>query len=108
MTAASWHEVCEESAIDPEQPYPAEVEGFAIVVARCADGYFAVEDRCTHDGEALAGGEVVADRCQVVCPRHGARFCLKTGEALTPPAYEPVRTFPVRTENGRVLVGLPE
>jgi 3-phenylpropionate/trans-cinnamate dioxygenase ferredoxin subunit len=42
-----------------------------------------------------------------VCPRHGARFCLRTGEALTPPAYEPLQTFAARVENGRVLVELP-
>lgn len=106
--AGTWHDVGEAAAIDPEQPLPIEVEGIAIVVARCADGYFAVEDRCTHDGEALAGGEIVGDRCQIVCPRHGARFCLKTGEALTPPAYEPVRTFAVRAENGRLFLLLPD
>jgi nitrite reductase/ring-hydroxylating ferredoxin subunit len=41
---------------------------------------------------------------QIICPRHGAHFCIKTGEALTPPAYEPIVTFPVRVENGIVQV----
>ena len=45
--------------------------------------------------------------CQIICPRHGAHFCLRTGEALTPPAYEPLRTFEVREENGRILVKRP-
>ena len=39
---------------------------------------------------------------EVVCPRHGARFCLRTGAALGPPAYEPVATFPVRRSDGRL------
>jgi len=39
-----------------------------------------------------------------VCPRHGARFCIKNGKALTPPAYEDVHSFPVRVENGVVQV----
>ena len=41
---------------------------------------------------------------EVICPRHGARFSLVTGAALTPPAYEPVATFPVRVEEGVVQV----
>jgi 3-phenylpropionate/trans-cinnamate dioxygenase ferredoxin subunit len=45
---------------------------------------------------------------QVVCPRHGARFCLRTGRALTPPAYAAVQTFPVRISNGRVQIELPD
>jgi 3-phenylpropionate/trans-cinnamate dioxygenase ferredoxin component len=44
------------------------------------------------------------DGCNVVCPRHGAKFCLRTGAALTPPAYEPVRTFAVRVREGVVEV----
>jgi hypothetical protein len=46
----------------------------------------------------LTGGPVDGD--QVVCPRHGARFSIKTGEALTPPAFEPVSKLPVRVEDG--------
>ena len=53
-------------------------------------------------------GRRQVEACQIICPRHGARFCLRTGEALTPPAYEPLRTYPARVDNGRVLVGLPE
>jgi len=39
---------------------------------------------------------------QLTCPRHGARFCIRTGEALTPPAYEPAAVFPVRVQGGMV------
>jgi 3-phenylpropionate/trans-cinnamate dioxygenase ferredoxin subunit len=51
--------------------------------------------------------DAAVEECQVICPRHGAHFCVRTGEALTPPAYEPLRTFKVRVENGRILVGNP-
>ena len=61
-----------------------------------------IEDVCTHDGGELTGGEI--EGCEIECPRHGARFSIETGEALTPPAYEPVATFPVRVENGMVQV----
>ena len=73
-----------------------------IALARSDEGYFAIEDLCTHDGAELAGGEV--EGAQIVCPRHGARFCLRTGAALTPPAYEAVRVFAVKLESGRVWV----
>ena len=62
----------------------------------------AVEDVCTHDGGGLTGGAVEGD--QVICPRHGARFCLRTGEALSPPAYEPVRVFETKIEAGRIWI----
>jgi 3-phenylpropionate/trans-cinnamate dioxygenase ferredoxin subunit len=101
-----WIDVGSEASVVGTQPLTAEVDGFAVVVVRCPEGYFAVEDRCTHDGEPLAGAEV--EDCQIICPRHGARFCLKTGEALSPPAYEPVRTFEVRAEKGRLLLQLPD
>ena len=106
--AGRWFDVGEKSAVDANQPFPTEIDGLPIVVVSCGEGYYAIEDRCTHDGEAFAGAEVDTESCQIVCPRHGARFCLRTGEALTPPAYEPVRTFTVRAENGRISVELPE
>ncbi len=50
----------------------------------------------------LTGGEI--EGTEIICPRHGARFCLRTGEALTPPAYEPVRVFETKIENGHLWV----
>jgi 3-phenylpropionate/trans-cinnamate dioxygenase ferredoxin subunit len=99
---SDWVDVGASAALGENKTMSVEVEGDPIVIVRCADGLYAVEDRCTHDGEPLSGGEV--EDCELVCPRHFARFSLKTGDALTPPAYEPVRTYRVREENGRVLV----
>jgi 3-phenylpropionate/trans-cinnamate dioxygenase ferredoxin component len=76
-----------------------------IAVARSGESYFAVEDVCTHDGAALTGGAI--EGMEIICPRHGARFCLRSGAALTPPAYEPLRTFKVRVEAGRILLQQP-
>ncbi|HUN27604.1 MAG TPA: non-heme iron oxygenase ferredoxin subunit [Steroidobacteraceae bacterium] len=97
-----WLDVGAESDIRPGRPLTAEIDGVPVMVVRCMGAYYAIEDRCTHDGESLAGGDI--EDCEIVCPRHFARFDLKTGEALTPPAYEPVRTYPVRAENGRILI----
>jgi len=73
-----------------------------IAVARSGEDYFAIEDICTHDGAPLTGGEIEGK--EIICPRHGARFCLRTGEALTPPAYEPVRVFETKIEDGHLWV----
>ncbi len=103
--SAVWIDVGSADSIDEETPLSAEVDGFAIIVVRCGGEYYAVEDRCTHDGEALTGAQIEA--CEIICPRHGARFDLRSGEALTPPAYEPLRTFSAREQNGRILVECP-
>ena len=73
-----------------------------IAVARSGDQYFAIEDVCTHDGAELTGGAI--EGAEIICPRHGARFCLRTGQALTPPAYEPVRVFETKIASGRLWV----
>jgi len=83
-----------------------DVEERKIAVYRLEDGYFAIEDLCTHDGGPLAEGEIDGD--QVICPRHGARFSIRTGAALTFPAITPVEHYPVRVEGDDIFVGLPD
>ena len=102
---SEWIDIGGSASVNETAPLSAEVDGIPIVVVRCGAEIYAVEDRCTHDGEPL--GEAEVESCQIVCPRHGAHFCLRSGEALTPPAYEPLRTFKVREEHGRVLVEAP-
>ena len=82
------------------------VDGRRIAVYRLEDGFYAIDDICTHDGGPLAEGEVEGD--EVICPRHGARFSIKTGAALTFPAVTPVDRYPVRVEGDDLLVGLPD
>jgi 3-phenylpropionate/trans-cinnamate dioxygenase ferredoxin component len=100
-----WIDVGEARAVSDTAPLGVEVEGVAVVIVRCGAELYAVEDRCTHDGESL--GAALVEDCQIICPRHGAHFCLRSGEALTPPAYEPLRTYPVREEHGRLLLQDP-
>jgi 3-phenylpropionate/trans-cinnamate dioxygenase ferredoxin subunit len=78
------------------------VDDAQIAVFHLAEGFFAIEDVCTHDDGILTGGDLEGD--EIVCPRHGARFSIKTGKVLAPPAYEPVDTLPVRVEDGIVQV----
>jgi 3-phenylpropionate/trans-cinnamate dioxygenase ferredoxin subunit len=98
----SWIPVALASAIAPGDYAQTEVDGVIVAVFNIDGRFFAIEDQCTHDGGGLSGG--VVEGCEVVCPRHGARFSLETGQALTPPAYEPVRTYQVRVQNGMIEV----
>lgn len=82
-----------------------EVDGRFVAVYNVQDELYAIEDVCTHDGNPLSDGPV--EGTEVVCTRHGARFCLKTGAALTPPAYEPVATYRVAVRDGRLLLAPP-
>jgi 3-phenylpropionate/trans-cinnamate dioxygenase ferredoxin component len=102
---SEWIDIGGSDSLKEETPLSTEVDGNPIVVVRCGAEIYAVEDRCTHDGEAL--GEAEVQSCEIICPRHGAHFSLRTGEALTPPAYEPLRTYKVREEGGRILVETP-
>src|SRR5579863_3703878 len=75
-----WIDVAGSDAVSETTPLGVEFDGQVVVIVRCGATLYAVEDRCTHDGESLAGAEV--DDCQLICPRHGARFCLRAGAYL--------------------------
>ena len=98
----TWITVARAADIPPGDYASTEVDGVFVAVFNVNGDFFAVEDVCTHDGGGLAGGEIEGD--QVICPRHGARFCLRTGAALTPPAYEPVQCYETRVVDGQVEV----
>ena len=99
---SDWVSVARAGELAPGEWRVADVDGTAIVVFNIEGAFYAIEDVCTHDGGQLTGGHVEGD--VIVCPRHGARFCVRTGEALTAPAYEPTAKFPVRVENGEIQV----
>lgn len=81
-----------------------ELDGTLVALFNVDDEqYYAVEDICTHDGGPLAEGEMVG-RYEIACPRHGARFDIRTGAALSMPAFEPVQTYEVVVRNGDVLL----
>jgi 3-phenylpropionate/trans-cinnamate dioxygenase ferredoxin subunit len=97
-----WIPVGPAGSIAPGDYAQLEVDGDPVAVFNVAGEFCAVQDVCTHDGGGLAGGAVEGD--VVICPRHGARFCLRTGAVLAPPAYEPIRIYPTRVANGVVEV----
>lgn len=83
-----------------------EYENQWLIVANCEGTFYAIEDMCTHDGGTLSDGDIKGE--EIICPRHGARFCLRTGKATLPPAYEDIHTFPVRIHEGVIQVDVSE
>jgi len=97
---SDWIQVCREAELPPGGMKVVPAEDTDIAVFNCDGEFHAIEDVCTHDGGQLTGGTL--EGCEIECPRHGARFDVRTGEALTPPAYEPTSKFPVKVEAGVV------
>ena len=99
---SDWIDVKRADALVPNEPEIVEIDDTNVAVFNVGGAFFAIQDVCTHDGEELTGGPIEGD--EIICPRHGARFCIRTGAALSPPAYEPVRCFPVRVLDGIVQI----
>ena len=97
----TWIPVGPANNIAPGDYAQIEIEGSLVAVFNIGGTFYAIDDVCTHDGGELAGGAIEGD--VVICPRHGARFCLRTGAALTPPAYEPVRTYQTRISDQGIV-----
>ena len=83
-----------------------EVDQQPIAIFNVDGKYYAIGDVCTHDDGPLGDGEL--DGYMIICPRHGARFDIRSGSALTMPAFAPTPWYPTRVTDGWVEVGLPE
>lgn len=99
---SDWIDVAAASEFPPGTRRSVDVEGAEVLVFNLDGEFYAIEDVCTHDYAPLADAKLEGD--QIICPRHGARFCIRTGAVMAPPAYEPVPTFPVRVQGGVVQV----
>ncbi|NWF68718.1 MAG: non-heme iron oxygenase ferredoxin subunit [Chloroflexi bacterium] len=82
--------------LKPGERIIVEIGSHWIAVFNIDGQYYAIEDRCTHDDGPLADGEL--EGCDIECPRHGARFDVRTGKVSAPPALVAVQTYQVRVE----------
>jgi metal-sulfur cluster biosynthetic enzyme/nitrite reductase/ring-hydroxylating ferredoxin subunit len=103
MTTAAWERVADADELPPNGRKSIFIDDVSALLLRVGDDYFAIEDVCTHDGQPLTDGPVADE--QITCPRHGARFDLRTGKPTCMPATEAVRTFAVRVEPDGIYVG---
>ena len=85
-----------------------EVQDRLLVLIHAAGHFYALDDVCTHDGGPLSDGPIDATEGSIACPRHGAKFDVQTGAALTMPATKPTIAHDVRIEGNQVLVRLSD
>jgi 3-phenylpropionate/trans-cinnamate dioxygenase ferredoxin subunit len=100
--STEWVRVCAASELATGTHRIVDLDGIDAAVFNVGGEFLAIEDICSHDGAPLADGELDGD--EIICPRHGSAFCLRSGDALTPPAYESIPVFPVRVEDGAIWV----
>jgi 3-phenylpropionate/trans-cinnamate dioxygenase ferredoxin component len=97
-------DVCPVEELPPGEVKIVVSGDLAVGVYNLGGEYYALEDRCSHDDGPLCEGEYDEETGVVICPRHGANFDIRTGAALTLPAYQPVSVYPVRVVDGMVRV----
>lgn len=81
-----------------------EVGDRIVALFHVSGTFWAIDDTCTHDGGPLAEGEL--EDHTIACPRHGAKFDIRDGRALTMPATQPTVAHEVKVEGDQVLVRL--
>ena|SRR5215469_16971365 len=96
------HLAARRSEISPGTTRRVVIDGNEILICNVDGNIYAIEDVCTHDGGPLDQGELEGE--VVVCPRHGATFDVRTGDALTLPAVVPLLTYPVTLEGDDVYL----
>jgi 3-phenylpropionate/trans-cinnamate dioxygenase ferredoxin subunit len=101
---SEYHRVCSLSDLPVGRPFTAEVEDYEIILVRVGEQVYCLEDRCSHEDFPLSHGVVEGGRIR--CAAHGAEFELASGNVLKAPALVPVRTFPVKVEDGDVYVAV--
>jgi 3-phenylpropionate/trans-cinnamate dioxygenase ferredoxin subunit len=101
----AFFEIARAGELRPGTMKRVDVGGRRILLANVDGRYCAADDTCTHEDASLATGVLKGEL--VRCPLHGSRFNVCTGKAMEEPAEDDLRTYTVRLEGDRVLVGLP-
>jgi len=104
MDDTGWIRVCATGELLPGETTVVWADQTPLLVLNYDGDYYALEDRCSHEDFELSAGEFDAEEATIECALHGAKFDVRDGRALCPPAYEPVRRYPVKVEDGAVWV----
>lgn len=99
---SEWIDACAIDDIDEQDLMTWQHNGHVYAIYNTSKGFFATDGICTHEEQRLEDGLVVD--CVIECPLHGGRFDVCTGKALSAPVYVDLKTYPVRVENGRILL----
>lgn len=98
----AWHRVAKTEEVAAGTAVVVEAGGKRLALCNTGEGFYAIDDMCTHDGGPLDQGTLFGNRIE--CPRHGAQFDVTTGRAVVLPAVRPVKTYPTRIEDGEIEV----
>lgn len=101
---AEFYKVAKVSEVPPGAKQLVEVDFVPVLLFNVNGEFYAMEDVCTHDDGPLGEGWFHGE--EIECPRHGARFCVKTGKPLCMPAVEPVDCYTVKIEDDDILVSV--
>jgi len=104
MAELTFFSVCPVEELPSGERLFLEIGDKAIVLMNQGGEYYAIADLCSHDDGPLGEGEV--EDHQIICPRHGARFDIRTGEVLALPAIQGVPAYPVRVVDGMIEIGI--
>lgn len=103
-----WIKVARLSDLEEGIPFFYDFPYETAALFKVGDRLYCIEDRCSHDDGPLAEGDLDPQACEIVCPRHGARFDLRTGAALSMPAVYPVRQYAIRLDGDDIYLAAPE
>jgi 3-phenylpropionate/trans-cinnamate dioxygenase ferredoxin subunit len=106
MTEARYISIGRQEDVPPGEVRIYESGDHRVAVCNVDGRLYAVEDVCSHDDGPLGEGEL--DGFCIECPRHGAQFDVRDGAVVTPPASAPIRSFPLRIENGEIQIEMED
>jgi 3-phenylpropionate/trans-cinnamate dioxygenase ferredoxin subunit len=98
--------VCHVTELPEGQRIFIEVDEIPIVIMNIAGKYYAIADICSHDDGPVGEGNL--EEYEIICPRHGARFDIRTGRALSLPAFVDIPVYPVRLVGDQIEIGIPK
>jgi 3-phenylpropionate/trans-cinnamate dioxygenase ferredoxin component len=104
MSDHHWFDIINQTDLKTGEHHVCVIEDKALAIFNLAQGIFAIEDFCPHQGLPISDGAIIDN--EIECPFHGARFCIKTGEVKSPPACVNLTTFETRIHEGMIQVNL--
>lgn len=99
-----WKLVCKVDDIEMEDLIRFDYEDKTFCVYRLEDGFYATDGICTHEDVHLEEGLVMDS--EIECPMHQGIFDIKSGKAVSPPACDDLKTYPVKVENEEVYINI--
>ena len=100
----TWYFVCSADELEVEDVLSFKQDAKIYAVYRTPSGCYATDGKCSHAGALLADGLIMGEIIE--CPGHQGRFHIPTGRAIRPPASVDLKTYPVKSEDGKLFIGL--